>query len=396
MFCYKKSIETVDLPEFLTIPLWRGGQAAVTAGDEVRAGDIIGHGASGLPVYAPLAGRVTKIGEFSDLAARPQKFDFPRLTVYLQVAQPQGESSQTLKPWPRFWENTRQDLGYRIWQAGIKDLRQPPDIELLIFDGLNLEPPISNNIRLLRETPQKLIEGMRVLMQLHRSVKGRIILSPEMPDLINNLKVLLTSSVNISVEVVTPRYPQGNIKLLKDHFATIPSSGVYGMEAVWNIRQAVFEGRPLTSKLCTVWDQTTGQSSNLRLPLGINIGQVLKRDLTRYRNIKLILGGLITGRSYYSPQMPITAETDGVIILKDDVRWEKLLCINCGECANICPVDLMPADIYSLIRDDNRKKLGEYRVAECLECGLCSYICPSRIHLLHQIQVGKAMMGGLL
>lgn len=394
MFCYKKPIENSDRPDFLTIPLWQGGKASVFPGDWVHAYDAIGYDSKGLPVYAPLAGQVEKIEDFPDLVARPKSVDFPRLTVFLQVSQAQHQPNAVLEPFPRFWEKTRSDLGQRIWEAGINDLQEPPDIELLIFNGLNLEPPVSGNICLLREAPEKLVEGMRVLMQVHRSIKGRVVISSDMPDLMERMKVLLTSAVNISVDIVEPKYPQDHIQLLKDNFPRAKSSQVYGMEEVWHIRQAVIEGLPMVSKLCTVWDQTSGQSANVRLPLGMTMEQVFKRDLSRYRKIKLIMGGLMTGQSYYSPKMPVTPDTDGVIMMKDDVSWESNLCINCGECSNICPQNLSPHCIYAAVGNGETNKYSALGLRKCLECGLCSFVCPSRIHLLHQIKVGKAMGKG--
>ena len=396
MFCYKKPIENPDRPDFLTIPLWHGGKASVFPGDWVHAYDAIGYDSKGLPVYAPLAGQVERIEDFPDLVARPRNFDFPRLTVYLQVSQAQHQPKVVLEAFPRFWERTRGDLGHRIWEAGIRDLQEPPDIGLLIFNGLSLEPPVSGNIRLLKEAPEKLIEGMRIMMQVHRSVRGRVVISSDMPDLIERMKVLLTSAVNLSVEIVEPKYPQGHAGLLQDNFPGSQSSRVYGLEEVWNIRQAVIEGWPMITKLCTVWDQTSGQSANVRLPLGMTLEQVFKRDLSRYRKIKLILGGLMTGQSYYSPKMPVTPDTDGVIMMKDDISWEDSLCINCGECSNICPRGLSPHCLYAAVGEGRADKYSALGLEKCLECGLCSFVCPSRLHLLHQIKVGKTMGKGKL
>jgi electron transport complex protein RnfC len=392
MFCYKKPIELPENPDYLSIPLWHGGKASVFTGDWVHAYDIIGYDHIGLPIYAPLAGQVEKIEEFPDLVARPKNWDYPRLTIWIKVSEAQHMPSHILEPWPRFWEKTRAELGGRIWEAGIQDLQDPRDIELLIFNGLNLEPPLSGNIRLLREVPEQLIEGMRVLMQTHRSVRGRIILSPDMSDIIEQMKVLLTSAVNISVSLVAPKYPQGHEKLLKDCFPEAKSSKVYSIEEVWDIRQAVAKGMPKISKLCTIWDQTSGQSANIRLPLGMNMEQIFKRDLSRYRNIKLIMGGLMTGRSYYSSHVPVISGVDGVIMMKDDVSWESNLCSNCGECGNICPEGLSPNCIYAAVDKGEVNKIISLNIAKCLECGLCSFVCPSRMHLLHQIKTGKLMI----
>ncbi len=394
MFCYKKPIEDLPRPERLSLPLWRGGKASVFPGDWVHACDIIGYDQQGLPVYAPLAGQVEQVENFNDLAARPKGYDVARLTVHLQVSQAQHPPEAVLEPRPRYWEMTRRELGGRIWEAGIRDLQEPPDLDLLVFNGLDLEPPLSVRTRLLAEQPEKLIEGMRILMQLHGSGRARLALSADLPELAERMRVLLTSSVNLSVVEMPPRYPQGHPRLLKEAFPEHPRSGVYGLEEVWNVRQAVMEGRPLTDKLCTVWDQTSGQTNVLRLPLGITAEQVFRRDLSRYRSVKLIMGGLLSGRGVFSPQTPVGPECDGLILMKDEVAWEGSLCANCGECVNLCPRGLSPQLIYRAVEAGDKAALEVYRAGGCIECGLCSFVCPARLHLLHQIKTGKALLNG--
>ena len=94
--------------------------------------------------------------------------------------------------------------------------------------------------------------------------------------------------------------------------------------------------------------------------------------------------------------MPVTPDTDGVIMMKDDISWEDSLCINCGECSNICPRGLSPHCLYAAVGEGRADKYSALGLEKCLECGLCSFVCPSRLHLLHQIKVGKTMGKGKL
>jgi electron transport complex protein RnfC len=206
--------------------------------------------------------------------------------------------------------------------------------------------------------------------------------------------VLLTSGVNLAVQEFAPRYPQGHPSLLREAFPEYPRSGVYGLEEVWNVRQAVMAGKPLTEKLCTVWDQTSGQTNVLRVPLGITAEQIFRRDLSRYRNVKLIMGGLLSGRGCFSPRVPVGPEGDGLIMMRDEVAWEGSLCTNCGECVNLCPRGLSPQLIHQAVGRSDRAALESFGAAKCIECGLCSFICPARLHLTHQIKVGKSLLQG--
>ena len=47
-------------------------------------------------------------------------------------------------------------------------------------------------------------------------------------------------------------------------------------------------------------------------------------------------------------------------------------CINCGKCADVCPVKINPLDT----------KLD----SACIRCGLCNYVCPANINLIVRVK----------
>jgi ferredoxin len=47
-------------------------------------------------------------------------------------------------------------------------------------------------------------------------------------------------------------------------------------------------------------------------------------------------------------------------------------CINCGKCADVCPVKINPLDT----------KLD----SSCIRCGLCNYVCPANINLIVRVK----------
>ena len=60
---------------------------------------------------------------------------------------------------------------------------------------------------------------------------------------------------------------------------------------------------------------------------------------------------------------------------------EKRACINCGFCADICPVDILPQFTYKNILADEIDEALEHGLLDCVECGLCTYACPSKLEL---------------
>jgi electron transport complex protein RnfC len=391
-FLFDRPISGVPRPAWLAIPLWHGGKPAVKKGEQVKAGSVVGHDRNGLPVFTALAGRVTEVGDFPHLVARPRNFDFTRTTVFIEVSPEQEPQAPPFPPQPRFWELSKAELTERLFRAGVTDLRDRELPRHLVFDGMDTEPPLSCNVRLLMERPQEVILGMRIIMQVHGSEKARLALSPEMKGLNRDMKSLLASAVNISIFRAAPRYPQQHPRLMKDIVYPGRSADIYNIEELLWIKQAVVDGQPLAAKCCTLRNDLRAERQLAWLPIGISAAQALGLDLQEYRNLRLVTGGLLTGQAYYSPEMPVSRDTHGILLLREQAGPEQQACIGCGQCLKICPAGLAPSRIYRLVRDAKREELPGTGLPQCLECGLCTYVCPSGLLLSSQIKVGKLMM----
>jgi Na+-translocating ferredoxin:NAD+ oxidoreductase subunit C len=395
-FIFDQPIEALTAPKSLAITLWQGGRATVAKGDKVRANSQVGFDRNGLPVFTGLAGRVTAVADFPDLVARPKSFDFARTTVFIEADPDQPARPPVFEPRPRFWELSRTELADRVFQAGVADLRKEDLEKLLIFDGLDLEPPLSCNVRLMMERPKELIEGMRIAMQIHGSTRARLVLSSRMNELYATLRSLLASAVNISIQRVEPKYPQQNAYLLNRSVYQGQPSAIYRMEDLLNIRQAVVPGQPLATKFCTLADDTRGQKRLAELYIGTSAAETLSLRPQEYSNLKLISGGLLSGTCHYSLQLPVDRHTSGMMFHRGQPISGNRPCVNCGRCLDICPVGLVPARIYPAVRDGRNDELARLKPENCLECGLCTFGCPSGLLLSHQIKVGKLVLEGRL
>jgi len=65
-------------------------------------------------------------------------------------------------------------------------------------------------------------------------------------------------------------------------------------------------------------------------------------------------------------------------------------CIRCGACAEVCPHELQPFEMYWFSRAKNFGKAQEYNLFDCIECGCCSYVCPSHIPLVQYFRFAKS------
>ena len=72
------------------------------------------------------------------------------------------------------------------------------------------------------------------------------------------------------------------------------------------------------------------------------------------------------------------------------------LCIKCGRCMDVCPMELAPLDIYKYAQLGDAETLLKLNVMDCFSCKCCEYICSSKIPLVSKINEAKGLVMPLL
>lgn len=67
------------------------------------------------------------------------------------------------------------------------------------------------------------------------------------------------------------------------------------------------------------------------------------------------------------------------------LHGEARACINCGMCARLCPVDLLPQFIMKAAMADELEEILALGILDCARCGLCSFVCPSKVELMQEL-----------
>jgi Na+-translocating ferredoxin:NAD+ oxidoreductase subunit C len=158
----------------------------------------------------------------------------------------------------------------------------------------------------------------------------------------------------------------------------------------------VFEtGLPLIERIVTVTGNGVNRPSNLTVPVGVKLRDVLDfcGGLTADA-AQIVFGGPMMGMVQADLDTPILKGTSGVVVLTHAEAFTRTSnpCIKCGRCLDACPVFLMPQQLGALAQLGRYTEMEENNLNDCMLCGSCSYVCPSHIPLSQMFALSKAAL----
>lgn len=408
-----KAIEDCPLPGELIVPLSQHigapAVACVEVGQQVAKGEPIGaaKGFVSVPVHAPTSGEVIAIEK------RPHPFGSALPAVVIRA---DGED----RWWPQLASAGADTLsaealiekirlagvvgmGGAAFPAHVK-LSPPPEkkIRTLIFNGVECEPYLTADHRLMLEEAERILQGIALLQRVFDADQVVIGIEANKPDAIA-LLTRLCAGRSVTVQPLQVKYPQGAEKQLIAAVTgrEVPSGGlpmdvgvvVHNVATAAAIADAVVEGRPLIERICTVTGPAVREPKNLRIRIGTPLAHLVEvcGGLVEAPG-KIILGGPMMGFSQLGLEVPATKGSSGLLLLReaDVVRQPEGPCIRCARCVEACPIRLLPTTIAACARHNLIAEASAYCAMDCIECGSCSYVCPAAIPLVQAIRYGKA------
>lgn len=407
-------VEQAGLPPRLIIPVRQHAGAAgdllVQVGDKVKKGQPLTRYARGrvVPVHASTSGTITEIANHT--VAHPSGLD--DLCVILT---PDGEDEWgELDGKPDYWNLERGELLERIQQAGIAGLGgavfpthskldgRGQLTEILIVNGLECEPYITTDDRLMQQYADEIMDGIRVLKHLLKPKLTLIGVEDNKPEAITELTCHATDE-DVLVKTVPTKYPSGGAKQTIELLTgrQVPKGGravdigimVLNVATVFAIKRAIIDGEPLIERIVTLTGDSFKKPGNAWVRLGTPVRWLLQRfELQPEADQRVIMGGPMMGFTLPHAMVPVVKATNCLLAPTQaelPAPGPEQACIRCSACADACPASLLPQELYWYSKAKEYDKAEKLNLMDCIECGACAWVCPSEIPLVQYYKIAK-------
>ena len=383
----------------------------VVPGQRVRKGEKIGGPDKWISsaVHAPTSGTVLAVEE--RLAAHPS--GLPTLSVVIEAdgrdewIERQPVAHRNLAP-ERVRELLRDagvvGLGGAVFpsHAKLTAARTTP-MEELVINGAECEPFMSCDDLLMRERADEIVRGIGVFRDLLDPKRVLIGIEDNKPEAVAAMQAALERcGESFAVVPVPTRYPAGGAKQLirvltgKEVPASkrSPEMGVqcFNVATAYTAWRALAHGEPVISRIVTLTGNVE-TARNWDVPLGTPLVDLLPLARPLPGTDRYLMGGPMMGFELPSLEVPVVKASNCIIAGSPALfppLQPEMPCIRCGACAEACPHELQPFELYWFARAKNFGKAQEYDLFDCIECGCCSYVCPSRIPLVQYFRFAKS------
>lgn len=398
------AIENMPLPSKVYISMSQhiGAPAipVVAIGDKVKKGQLIGEasGAVSANVFSSVSGTVVDVLDIVNGMGIKQKH---------VVIENDGLNEEVF--FEKMTSFEPKDLVERIRLAGIVGLggagfptavKLSPKTQLdtLIINGAECEPYLTCDYRLMLERTEDIYKGIIYTAKALNLNKIIIGIEANKPEAIK----IFSKYEDLDVVILKKQYPMGSEKHLiycttgrKVPCGKMPFDVgvcVQNIKTMIAVYEAVENNMPLTKTVMTVSGFGIKNPKNLRVAHGTSFSDIIEYCGGKSENtVKLVAGGPMMGKALISIDQYVRKTDSGLLLLeKGEANVIKPSnCINCGRCADNCPMRLIPVRMERSIVAGDYMRAKDLGVLNCLECGSCAYNCPAKRPLVQNFNLAK-------
>jgi electron transport complex protein RnfC len=410
-------IKQLPVPENVTIPVAQhiGSPATpvVGKGDAVKAGQVIaeGKGFVSSNIHSSVSGKVNKIDFIVDGTG------FKQTAVFIDVEGDEWvDTIDRSSDIVREIKLTPEEITQRCFSSGIVGLGGatfPSHVkltvpsgkrcEILIINGVECEPYLTSDHRLMIEKGEEVLTGVSILMKALRVDRAMIGIENNKPDAIIHLAHLASGFQGISVHPLKVKYPQGAEKQLIKALINreVPSGRlpidigavVHNVGTAFAVYEAVQKNKPLFERVVTVTGKSLPRPGNYLVRTGTPVIKLIEAAGGMPEDTgKIINGGPMMGKAISNINVPVVKGMSGIIVVSKDEASRKEIrpCIRCAKCVAACAINLEPYLLMSLSEKGLFERAQKEGITDCMECGSCSFTCPADRPLLDYIRLGKS------
>ncbi|MEG1310968.1 MAG: electron transport complex subunit RsxC [Romboutsia sp.] len=411
----QKTLQKADSPKIVYISLQQHigapAKAIVNVGDQVKLGQKIGEqqGFVSCNVHSSVSGKVIAIKDH----------ELPGVHGICIVIENDFKESihEGIKPKGRLEDLTKEDIINIVRESGIVGMGgatfpthvkiSPPSgkkIDTIILNGAECEPYLTADHRLMLESSDDILFGLKVLMKALEVKRGYVAVENNKLDALKVLEKSAQKYDDIEIIGLKVKYPQGAEKQLIYSCIgrEVPSGGlpmdagavVNNVATAAQIAKSINTGMPLIDRVTTVTGSCIKEPKNLIIKIGTLVSEIIEQ-CGGFRDdkevAKIIMGGPMMGIAQYTTDIPTNKGSSGILCLDEGESKtpKQQNCLRCGRCVDVCPAFLQPLYISSYSLKNDFESAQKYRALDCIECGSCSFICPSRRLLLQSIRNAK-------
>lgn len=412
-----KPVVKLPVPDSVIIPVSQhiGSPAnpVVTKGDQVKVGQLIaaGKGFVSANIHSSVSGAVNKIDNVLDATG------FRQTAIFIDTHGDEWmDTIDRSTAIDRTIRLSSEGIIKRCFEAGIVGLggatfpthvklTVPPGkkCELLIINGVECEPYLTSDHRLMMEKGEEVLTGVVILMKALGVEIAVVGIENNKPDAVADLSRLVSSFEGISIEALKVKYPQGAEKqLIKTLTGREVPSGrlpidvgvvVHNVGTAYAVYEAVQKNKPLFERIVTVTGKSLSNPGNFLVRTGISAKSLIEAAGGIPEDTgKIISGGPMMGKAIHNVNVPVVKGMSGIVLLPETESLRNRInpCIRCAKCIGVCPMNLEPYLLMVLAEKGLFERAEKENITDCMECGSCSFICPSDRPLLDYIKLGKS------
>ncbi len=416
----QQPVVEVAVANTLSIPLLQHigemPELLVKAGEHVKKGQLLADASAYISaaVHAPTSGVIREISP--KITTHPSGLRSP--CIIIDSDGKDEWTSELPKPLQPFTDFSTAELGARIRWAGIVGLGgatfpssvklnpgNDKKIDTLIVNGAECEPYITCDDMLMQTRAADIVGGIQIVMHLLSVEHCLIGIEDNKPLAIQAMQAAIDETGIDAIQLIKipTLYPSGGEKQLI-HILTgkeVPSHGLpadigivcMNVGTLAAIDDAITRSRPLISRLVTVTGEGIKRPGNYHVANGTPISHLIAAAGGLNGQVEeMILGGPMMGYALKSDAIPLTKGANCILLMsaaENPHHSAAKACIRCGKCADVCPVQLLPQQLYWFSKARDFDKAQDFNLFDCIECGCCSHVCPSHIPLVQYYRYAK-------